>query len=498
MIIVREGAFALWLGLSLIACSQRSAYRCDTAEQCVLNGQPGTCEPEGFCSFPDTTCPNGQRFEPHAGDGLGGQCSATPPIDAPPPPCGEIGQACCANETEAPCETGLSCTTGTCQECVQDIALGKRFACFLERDHTVWCSGTNDAGQLGNGMTSAMPTAIPVQVVDAAGPITDATAVQATQFSACAIRTGGEVWCWGRGGSGVLGNDAVANQPAAVRVVKAGAVALTGIVELAGGWSHACGRDQAGGVWCWGSDSNNQLGDGLTTQRNVAAPVLVAAGGAPFTGATALISGGDHACARKANNEVWCWGGNYDGQMGDTTTANHPSPVMIATSTSVAGGSYYTCWVNADTTVSCAGSNYHGNLGIGTGGNWNGADELAPKSVVSAVGGPPFTGAVEVATGSSMACARTTAGQVACWGENNYGQTGAGAGNPVPSLVLTRSGTGAVPLGNVDKLIAHFPHACAHTTDRGWMCWGRNRDGELGVGTFTNLGLATPTGLTCP
>ena len=505
MKLVREGAFALGVGVVVMvaACSSRNAYQCSSAEQCVLSGEPGTCEPEGFCSFPDPSCPNGQRFEPHAGNGLGGQCSVTPPVDAPsvdapPVPCGTVGLACCANELDPPCATGLSCTSGTCEACVQDVGLGKRFACFVKRDHTVWCSGDDDLGQLGNGLTSVTPTATPVQVTDATGPITDATDVETTEFSACAIRAGGAVWCWGRGTLGTLGNNAATTQSSAVRVVKAGDVPLDTIVELAGGWNHMCARDGNLGVWCWGRDASGQLGDGLVAQRNFAAPVLDAPGGAPLTGAMQLVSGGDHACVRKANDEIWCWGGNFAGQFGDTTTANHGSPVKIATSRSVAGGSYSTCWVNADTSVSCTGANYHGNLGIGTGGSFSGADEHAPKSVVTALGGPPFMGAVEVAAGSAMACARTQDGHVWCWGDNNYGQTGTGAGNAVPGLVLTRVGTSIVPLANVDALNAHFPHVCAHTTDRGWLCWGRNRDGELGDGSFINPTFATPLSLTCP
>src|SRR5439155_12281963 len=88
-------------------CAKTSAYKCTGSDQCVLNGQAGTCAPEGFCAFPDPGCPSGTRFETGAGDGLGGQCTAPP--DAPIPPCGALGQMCCTGEQGS----GSACVGGT-------------------------------------------------------------------------------------------------------------------------------------------------------------------------------------------------------------------------------------------------------------------------------------------------------------------------------------------------------------------------------------------------
>src|SRR6185503_15741983 len=154
------------------ACAKTTPYKCMGNDQCVLGGQPGTCEPEGYCAFPDMDCPSGTRFESGAGSGFGGQCT-TPPL----PPCGALGQTCCTGEqgSAGPCVGGTYCNAGTCDECVADMTFGHDLGCYLKKDHTVWCAGNSASGQLGNGMGSSVFDTSAVQVVDATGPITDAT-----------------------------------------------------------------------------------------------------------------------------------------------------------------------------------------------------------------------------------------------------------------------------------------------------------------------------------
>jgi alpha-tubulin suppressor-like RCC1 family protein len=169
--------------------------------------------------------------------------------------------------------------------------------------------------------------------------------------------------------------------------------------------------------------------------------------------------------------------------------------VKVATTTAFAAGNYHTCWVNPDTSVSCVGANWHAQLGQGSGNDFTGQDQNLPKPVVTEAG-TPFMGAVEVAAGGAMTCARTMDGRLYCWGDNKYGQIGGGSPTPTPTLVL--DATTAQPLEHVDRLVAKYAHICAHTSDAGWKCWGRSRDGELGDGRSRSRGLATPLGVSCP
>ena len=90
------------------------------------------------------------------------------------------------------------------------------------------------------------------------------------------------------------------------------------------GDEHACAETTNNRVYCWGSNSYGQLGDGTLTQRM--APVMVA-GGHFFSQASA---GGIHTCARTDTAVAYCWGGNFAAQLGDGTSTNRTKPVRVA------------------------------------------------------------------------------------------------------------------------------------------------------------------------
>jgi len=97
----------------------------------------------------------------------------------------------------------------------------------------------------------------------------------------------------------------------------------------AGGF-HACAVATTGSVYCWGSNSNGQLGDGTTTDSPT--PGLVSApAGVSFTSVSA---GGFHSCAianAPTLNTAYCWGANSSGQLGNGTTVDQLTPVAVST-----------------------------------------------------------------------------------------------------------------------------------------------------------------------
>jgi alpha-tubulin suppressor-like RCC1 family protein len=484
------------LVVASVGCSH-AAYECTGSDQCVSNGMPGTCEPQGFCSFPDTTCPSGQRFEPNAGGALGGQCVADQP-GGDSGVCGAVGMACCANST---CSGNAFCQAGTCQQCVTDVAVGQTHSCFLKYDHTVWCSGRNDDGQLGNGGMATIPTATPQQVLDGNGPITDAIAVGAAVNYSCAVRTGGTVWCWGENANcndgGQLGDGTTNDATLAVQVIRASdSQPLTGIAQVSGAYCHTCARDTTGGAWCWGTNSEGRLGDGTVVSHLSAAPVLSTMGGTAFTGVADLSVGEGHVCVLTTAGAVWCWGDNGHGQVGNNSTTEADVPVKILNQAlAVRAGRFHTCAVKPDGTVWCWGQGNQGRLGNGTGDKSDsGLDKVAPVPVLTAIGGVPFGGAASVADGA-VSCAVMANKDAYCWGVNLYGQTGTGPGTYVPMPVLRTNGQ---PLHDVERLVAQFTRACAFLSDGNLVCWGRNSEGQLGDGTFSNYGAATPVKLSCP
>jgi alpha-tubulin suppressor-like RCC1 family protein len=417
----------------------------------------------------------------------GNDCAA--PVDAPTadtstdgppdaPSCGLIGLSCCASGTA--CGDGLTCASGTCTQCVTEISFGQAHSCVLEHDHTVHCVGQGTNGQLGNNAIVNSPTY--VQVADAAGPITNAMQIGAGFTFNCAVRSDTTVWCWGYGYWGQLGTGAYSDSPIAVQVTKTDTTALTDIVEVHAGGMHACARSNAGNIWCWGYSYDGELGDNTTTYRPTASQVTH--GGVALTGAATLGVGYAHSCMLDNTGQVWCWGANTDGRVGDGTVTNVMEAKVVATGAEVAVGRRHTCVRQATGAVSCWGDNRGGQLGDGTTTNSSTA-----KAVVTSVGGGAFSSAASIAAGR-VSCAVTTEGAPVCWGGDAHG-SGRGSPTPVPVSTL------GAPLTGVDRLALGFTHACAHTSAGAWWCWGRDTEGELGDGATLGKGYAIPLSATC-
>jgi len=490
--------FVLMVGAGLLWGCSHSPYQCEASSQCLDNGIQGRCEPQGFCSFPDATCSSGDRFENNAGDGLGGTCVP----DDNETVCGSIGQACCAEGNA--CNGNGFCDGGTCSQCIVEVSHGITHSCFLKHDGTIWCSGDNGDGQLGNGSESLIPVATAVQVredAQAQPVITDAIALGMGENFSCAIRADHTVWCWGENGNcdagGQLGNGATSDTTVAVQVLRdSDNQPLTDIAEVHGAGCFTCARDSNGGVWCWGSNDGSWLGDGSAAISKDRAVQVVDSTG-PLTDVVEMGVGVIHGCARKSDNTVWCWGINDDGQLGNNSRANSSIAVQTQISaTALAVGRFHNCGLQDDGTVECWGDNRHGRLGNGEGNRDIGdtADRLTPTPVLTEFGGQSFANVAQVAAGA-MSCLVTTAGDPYCWGVNLYGQTGTGTGSYVPAPVLGRDG---LPVQHVARLAVGFHRACAFKTSGDLVCWGRNSEGQLGDGEFINRGLAEPVGVTCP
>src|SRR5439155_9942000 len=91
----------------------------------------------------------------------------------------------------------------------------------------------------------------------------------------------------------------------------------SGVSAVAVSGYHTCALTSAGGVKCWGDNSNGQLGDGTTTERNT--PVAVSG---LASGVTALAAGAYHSCALTSVGGVKSWGRNHYGEGGEVTATD--------------------------------------------------------------------------------------------------------------------------------------------------------------------------------
>lgn len=290
----------------------------------------------------------------------------------------------------------------------------------------------------------------------------------------CVKSSTGTPWCWGRNHCGQLGfNGADGSAPAA-------SAGVTTATDVKGGSANSCVLLATGAVQCWGSSSYGALGDAgaFTGQCTKAPQDVLAAGGMSglLTGATQLTVGASHGCALIGSpGSITCWGGNTEAQLGDGTGVNRPTPVSvlnITTALQVSGGSQNTCAVLANGTVQCWGRNHRGQLGTGSPGTTSNGN---PVTVVG------ISNAAQVATGQDFACARTFAGGVQCWGDNQRGELGNGVvtATRITTPVTANLGAPAV------SIAAGAFHMCAILQGGAVSCWGLNADGQVGIGVIS-------------
>ncbi len=204
------------------------------------------------------------------------------------------------------------------------IALGTQTGCGILSDGRLVCWGRNDYGQTGSGLQIEVPDSCEVrcdltpQYVDA--DLQNVIHVAVGGDHACALTTGGGLWCWGRNDSlqtGLDSDEALCGGVACVRRPRR-IPDLNGVVDIALGEKHSCVLSQRGEIFCWGNNEQGQLGMGTIgpivfgESPNLQTPVRV--GRIPSV--AGLTAGRNSNCARTDQNRVFCWGANETGQLG--------------------------------------------------------------------------------------------------------------------------------------------------------------------------------------
>src|SRR2546426_6866748 len=183
-------------------------------------------------------------------------------------------------------------------------------------------------GDNANGQLGDGTTTGSARPVAVKGLAAGVTAIAAGDRYTCALTTPGGVSCWGYNEFGQLGNGTTSDSASPVDVTGL----ASGISAIAARGEHTCALTVAGGVKCWGADINGQLGDGTTTNSPTPVDVVGLA-----TGITAIATGGEHTCALTTDGAVKCWGWNAAGQLGDGTTTDRSSPVAAGRPTKPRG-----------------------------------------------------------------------------------------------------------------------------------------------------------------
>ena len=368
--------------------------------------------------------------------------------------------------------------------------------CAAKTEGTVFCWGVNNQSQLGDGTGTDRST--PVQVLGAGGVgvLTGVSAVTGGSEHTCARKADGTVWCWGRNDKGQLGDGTLTNRSTPVQVRGVGGVGfLTGVTRVHVGHKHSCAVRTDTSIVCWGQNTNGQVGDGTTTDRTSPVAVLGVGGVGTLSGVVEADGGETHTCALRSDASVVCWGRNNQGQLGDGTTTDRSSPVVVTGVggvgalggvAGIAAGFEHTCARATAQTMWCWGVGADG-----SNGNGSTSDRSSPVVVVGVGGVGTLTGVVRFDHGDKHVCAVRTDTSVVCWGRNSQRQLGDGSTTDRSSPVVVLGPGGVGNLSGAELVAAGGEHSCAALANRTVRCWGRNDKGQIGDGTLTDRSFPT-------
>ena len=387
-----------------------------------------------------------------------------PPVDGAPPPDKDAGEAGTPDE---PVDV-VGATT-------DQISLGASHFCALYGSGAVYCWGDNARGQLGVAVTTT-ESSTPVKVQG----LSDAVKIAAGGLETCVIRAGGSIACWGDNSSGQLGVALAKVGPFSAQPNDVEGLPPTKAFGLGTGVYYACATLNDGQTWCWGNDpiagaaAGTDAGAGAQPlPRRVASAISASevAAGATHTCATTLTSAG------VGQGDVWCWGYNFQGELGKAPTGaapQAPAPVTNAFggNSSLALGSVATCAIRAGG-VQCWGK--------GVGGQFGPNLEIATVTPMSIPGWGVNT-VKRLVVSPGLTCALRSDGTVECIGNNDTQQLGRAA-DPGPSSATPAPVQG---IAGAEKVAVATETACALRKNaagkRRVYCWGTNQHGLLGNG----------------
>jgi len=316
--------------------------------------------------------------------------------------------------------------------------MGESHTCVLSTGGSLYCWGSNSAGQLGLEPSSVSFSAAPVKINVSNARLTQ---ISVGMSHTCALSATGTAYCWGFNSTGQLGIDSTSRYLAAPSAVVGGLK----FSNISAGANSTCGLSVTGSAYCWGINSAGQLGAKAGYSSSV--PVEVS-GGWTFE----KISVGEQSltCGIEIGGRILCWG-----EGGSTNGPVELNLYRETFSDSVMGvGARHVCLIRESINLRCY-SNYSNEL-VGVGTNSAGMG-LSRGTLVEELS--------ILALGVNETCGLTPVGKAYCWGS-------------LPKLVDTSKSFLTIDLYGTRK--------CGVTTEYQLFCWGKDADGKSKSGNVTS------------
>jgi alpha-tubulin suppressor-like RCC1 family protein len=354
----------------------------------------------------------------------------------------------------------------------QRVAMSMSHTCAI-KSGLVYCWGTNTNGQLGSGNTTSTtkPSEVPVRFADGS-LLKDAIAVSVTTAHSCALTNDGSVYCWGINSKGQLGNGTTTQQNFPVQVLASAGTPFTGATAVATGGDNTCVIKSAQ-LYCFGGNTSGQIGKGVVeASTNYTYPLLNTA---LSTGVQRVTMAAQNTTCALKLAQAYCWG--FQGLMllGFPSASAVATPTLLAVNgtafsnvSTITLGGYAGCLVSSSV-LHCWGGATTGANGFG--GNMTSPTRVSgmPSNITQIVSSPN--------TASASTCFTTISETVYCAGGNDYGNYLYNhASSGLTSFRLTTTISGISEIANGDR-------STCFVANKALKCVGFNGSGQVGIGS---------------
>lgn len=330
----------------------------------------------------------------------------------------------------------------------------------------LWVWGNNTCGILGDGGLNVSKCS-PVREFCSAA---NWCQVSVGRFHTLAVKSSGQLWAWGMTRCGSLGDGsgygAYTGAPICSPVQEI--CSATNWCQASTGHRHSAAVKTSGELWVWGSNGCGKLGDGTTTDR--CSPVREFCSATNWCQVSVTYR---HAASIKTSGELWVWGFNNQGQTGDGTTTQQCSPVREFCSATdwcqVSASNRTTAAIKTDGTLWGWGCAFFGILGDGTTTN-----RCSPVQEICSA-----TNWCQVSVTYQHSAAIKTSGELWVWGDGSNGRLGIGLATGT-SCSPVREFCSATDWCQVS---VGYEHTAAVKTSGELWVWGEANDGRLGDGS---------------
>ncbi len=213
---------------------------------------------------------------------------------------------------------------------VAQVSVGAQHTMILKKSGELWAVGLNHKGQFGDGSTAGKKWPVQVMEIPAEDaepqPMTEVAQVSAGNGHTMILKRNDTLWSTGNNAYGQLGNDSTTNKLNPIQV-------MTEVAQVSAGSNHTMVLKKNGELWAFGKNDKGQLGDGSKTNKLKPVQVMeIPPGGGearPMTEVAQVSAGNEHTMIVKTNGTLWGTGYNGYGQLGDGSTTDKLNPEQI-------------------------------------------------------------------------------------------------------------------------------------------------------------------------